>query len=212
MHNTEYKLIRDAKGLKQPNEVSAALLKLIEKPGYRTIKVGPKVNLKTVVKQLESTGLDISVRNGVSGGCYGMRDGKSYEGMTLWLHPKDLPERVIDDEGDELVNIYKLIESNGGELIEGLDGEKFEEIAENLGHDVKGDNTYNYSGNSDAPQFMFDADYAVIESDKTCFLSIKFHCGGDVRGNYTDKVVYKFESIDDLYSVLMPSFELKEGE
>jgi hypothetical protein len=32
-----------------------------------------------------------------------------------------------------------------------------------------------------------------------------FHCGGDTRGNYTDKLVWQFDSIDDVYTVIFPS-------
>lgn len=212
MHNTEIKLIKTKGGLSKPNEISAAVIKAIKNREYNTIKVGLKANLGTVKRQLESTGIDLVAREGVTGGCYGARDGSSYEGVTLYIHPKDLPDRMIDSDGDELVNIYHLIQDNGGELVEDLDGETFEELSEQLGHEVRRDNTYNYNGNSDQPVFMFDADFAVIEGKDACFLSIKFHCGGDVRGNYTDKVVYKFSSIDDVYSVISPYFMLKGDE
>lgn len=173
---------------------------------------------KTLKKMLESVGCE--VRDGVTGGCYGARDGSSCEGFTAWIDASELPEREIetflDGTKQETVNIFKLIENFGGELIEDLDGDVFSDACEDLGLSVKRDNTYNYAGHSEgSPAFRVDADFSIIqneENDGAVFLSIKFHCGGDIRGNYTDRVVFKFGSIDDVYGALMPSCELLGGD
>jgi hypothetical protein len=173
---------------------------------------------KTLKKMLESVGC--VVQDGVTGGCYGARDGSSSEGFTAWIDASQLPEREIMDFGDgakqELVNIFSLIENYGGEFMEDLDGDVFTEACEDLGLSVKRDNTYNYAGHSDdSPAFRVDADFAIIQNEDkngAVFLAIKFHRGGDIRGNYTDRVVYKFDSIDDVYGVLMPSCELLGGK
>lgn len=181
-----------------------------------TLYIHPQVSSEHLTKLInDHFGDGVEARDGVSGGCYGARDGQEYKGLTLYIDATLCPDRFLDDDGDEVVNIAKLIEAFGGELVEGLDGDTFESIAEDLGHTVGRDNTYNYAGHdSDTPHFLFDSDFAIVgteNDDAPYFLSIKFHCGGDVRGNYTSKVVYKFSSMDDVYSVVRPSCELKGG-
>ena len=184
----------------------------------KMITSGTPVSIKylnrTFVKQLESVGC--VVRNGITGGCYGARDGSSSEGYSVWIDASELPEREIDTDLDgknpyELVNIFKLIENYGGELVEDLDGDVFTESCEDLGLTVSRNNTYNYAGqDAETPSFKVDADFAVIEGKGNAYLSIKFHCGGDIRGNYTDRVVYKFGSVDDIYGVIYPTTELSQ--
>lgn len=183
------------------------------------ILVGNKINIthksKVLKKMLESVGC--VVLDGADEGCYGANGNSTSAGFTVWVDANNLPERkIIDDGKQEQVNIFKLIENFGGKLIEGLDGDRFSETCEALGLDVQYNNTYNYAGHSkDSPSFMIDADFAVIHNkDKSdaAYLSIKFHRGGDIRGNYTERVVYKFDSIDDVFGVVMPSCELIGGE
>lgn len=188
----------------------------------QSVLKGESVNIcyksKTLKKMLEGVGCE--VREGVTGGCYGARDGSSYDGFTVWIDASQLPEREIMDFGDgskqELVNPFSLIENCGGELIEDLDGDVFTDACEDLGLSVSQSNTYNYAGHGTGePAFKVDMDFAVIhnKSDNgSAFLSVKFHCGGDIRGNYTDRVVYKFDSIDDVYGVLYPTAELLRSE
>lgn len=190
------------------NEVSASVIDAIAKGVRGNLLMGPKASLKTVQRQLESVGH--SVRVGVSGGCYGARDGKSYDGLTVYADATQFPERSLDSDGDEIVNIYSLIDNMGGELVEDLDGDIFRDACEGLGLEVSRNNTYNYAGqDSETPYFLVDADYSIIEGEKSSFLAIKFHCGGDIRGNYTETVVFKFSGLDDIYSVVYPQCELK---
>lgn len=198
------KIYQDETGTLTKKQVLSTINSYIE-TGIRPDKIiaNPKVSLKGLSKSLESLGH--TVRNGISGGCYGSRDGKSYAGLTVWLDASQFPERFIDSDGDEVVNIFALIEQYGGTLVEGLEGDAFVESCEGLGISVSRNNTYNYAGNGDSPYFLFNADFSIIYNDeKISYLVIKFHCGGDIRGNYTATVVYKFESIDDLDCVMFP--------
>lgn len=123
-------------------------------------------------------------------------------------HAKEVTDRYLDADYGEQVNPWHLLNEHGKE-IEGLDGEKFSEACENLGLSVKSDNTYNNSGNdTEDAGYIFDFQYDFIqnENDHTAkvFMVVMFHCGGDPRGNYTDKAVWEFSNVDDAYSVLMP--------
>lgn len=154
-------------------------------------------------------------RDGISGGCYGARDGSIHSGLTVYIDVSQITERFIDEDNDEIVNPICLFEEFG-ELIENLDGDVFKEACESLGLSVKSDNTYNYLGqSSDDVQTLYDFQFDVIENEDNCdsvFVVVMFHCGGDVRGNYTKKYVYKFESMDDVYSVISPSKYLIDDE
>lgn len=206
------KLLVNAGGISKANEVSATVQKLISNGdlGYGSISIGKTARKNTIKKQLESLGHSVS--EGVSGGCYGARDGKSYEGLTVYADASQFPERFLDSDGDEIVNPYTLIENMGGELVEDLDGDIFSEACEDLGLVVSRNNSYNYAGHdSETPHFLVDFDFATIEGKDKAFLVVKFHCGGDIRGNYTERVVFKFSSMDDIYSVIYPTCELKEN-
>ena len=215
--NIEIKIIvNQDKKMKVVPKSNAEILKqfqsILDKPDqYHTIQVRKTTDFKALKLALKRKYKDqIEILNGVSGGCYGARDGKQYEGLTVWCSPDLFPERYLDDQGDEIVNLHKIV-NNYGALVEGLDGEKLLDIFEDLGIESKRDNTYNYMGHDEySCNSMFDADFSIIETEKTTILVIKWHCGGDIRGNYTDLEVYKFESIDDLYSALQPTQELKE--
>jgi hypothetical protein len=213
-HCIEVKVKVDSKGVNTRTHKGRA-------KAVQSVLRGEAVNItyksKTLRKMLESVGCE--VRDGVLGGCYGARDGSGYEGFTVWIDASQLPERSVhtylDGTKEETVNPFVLIENFNGQLIKGLDGDEFIAACEDLGLSVSYNNTYNYSGHRDGePIFLVDMDFAVIEGNDDCvYLSVKFHCGGDIRGNYTDRVVYKFESIDDVYGVLYPSCELlNEGE
>ena len=208
----EVKVTVDAKGVNTRKHDGRAQV-------VQTILKGESAKItyksKTLKKMLESVGCE--VRDGVTGGCYGSRDGSSSEGFTVWIDASELPEREYDKDLEaEVVNIFSLISNYGGEIVEGLDGDVFEEACENLGLNVGKDNTYNYAGHdAETPVFLVDADFAVISSPNgsgSAYLSIKFHCGGDIRGNYTDRVVFKFSSVDDIWGVIHPSCELSKEE
>jgi len=151
----------------------------------------------------------VDVRDGVSGGCYGARDGNNYEGLTLWIDASILPERWID-EGDEIVNIRVLFDEYSQQTLS-IDGETFLDLMYESGVEIKSDNTYNYIGHNEEDVLPLQhVDYSIIEFEKSVVVVAKFHCGGDVRGNYTDYYVYGFSCIDDVYSVLSPYKVLSE--
>jgi hypothetical protein len=222
MKNIEIKLIQDdtkSLGKMTTKTVLKKLQSILDGPyQYRTVYFPSTLNLKNIERAIKRNyNGQIEIRPGVSGGCFGARDGKEYSGLTLFCSPDLLPTSCIESASDltdgkkvEFFNLYKLV-NESGTLVEGLDGGAFEESCEDLGLKVKRDNTYNYELEGGAC-FMFDADYSVIESDKAFFLVIKWHCGGDVRGNYTDKEVYKFTRGDDLYCAMMPSSTVNEEE
>lgn len=173
-------------------------------------------NLKELKMVLDAHygGSQISIREGVTHGCYGSSTGERFEGLTLWLDSSLFPTRFIDSEGDEIVNIEQLCDEYG-ELTE-IDADQFETIADQTkAFHYKADNTYNYLGHdSDTPFDLCHADFALYSTcedySNEVFVAIKFHHGGDPRGNYSERVLYRFDSIDEVYSALYPTCELKE--
>lgn len=64
--------------------------------------------------------------------------------------------------------------------------------------DFNGYNTYNYGG-----RIMHDFDYRTYEmQDHTFYVAIQVHRGGDVRSNYTNFVLFKFDSIEEWHTVI----------
>lgn len=55
-------------------------------------------------------------------------------------------------------------------------------------------NTYNWCAN-----ISHNIDVAELEFDDYVYMAIMVHRFGDVRGNYTDRFVVKFDNIDDIY-------------
>lgn len=179
------------------------------------LKVQPKNSVKSLIKKLNET-FECDVRESISDGCYGARPGTSSKGLTLWMHPKHLTDRYLDADLGEMVNPWFLLTENGT-LVESLDGETFEQYADELDLEVKSDNTYNFNGHSgDDASFMFDFQFSTVETKNGGLIaSIMFHCGGDPRGNYTNKFVFKFKYVEDFYSVIFPSkllTEMQESE
>jgi hypothetical protein len=221
MQNIEIKLhITDKPDHLTINQVIDGLMKLTQEPmQYRTLKISSKIDLEKLTA-LVSDNFDCTVREGISDGCYGMRPGTSSKGLTVFMHPKELTDRYIrtEDDGEktEFVNPWHLFEENAN--LTDLDGEAFESWAEALGIEYKADNTYNYSTDfgsikSENAAFMFDFQFSIIETkDGGALVSVMFHCGGDPRGNYTSKVVYKFKCIDDLHSAIYPGLCLLNEE
>lgn len=158
-----------------------------------------------------------TIRDGVSHGCYGATDGSTREGITLYLDPLVFPERWVDDEGDEIVNIAMLLH-NHAELIECEDVEGIEASLEALGLEGKSDNTYNYLGNSeDDPCTLQDVNFTAYSNPEDDFYGaiiviLKFHCGGDPRGNYTREYAYKFDEPEEFYNVFHPSKHLTDDD
>lgn len=205
MHNVEFKIIVDSASKNTTSVVLGLIQSMNADPSKRaTIKVSDTVNLKYLSTKLKSK-FDCKVSSGVSDGCYGARTGKQFTGLTIWMHPSELNDRYLDSDYGEMVNPYHLLKENG-ELVENLDGETFLNLMETAGIEIKSDNTYNYSGNNtEDAQFMFDFQFDSVTLNDTAFLVVMFHCGGDIRGNYTSKSVWKFKYSDDVYGVLFPS-------
>lgn len=173
----------------------------------------PRVDLESLKTEIE--GMGHKVRVGYSGGCYGARDGKVHNGLEVFLDAELLSDRYIyesDGEKFECVNMIHLINQYGGELIEDLEGDAFTDACEALNCVVSRNNTYNYAGHSkDEPHFLYDADYTIVENrDGEAFLTIKFHHGGDIRGNYGSTYVYKFDCVDDICGAIYPVSHLEE--
>jgi hypothetical protein len=211
MRNMELKLIVSSdKGIETKNIFKAVRAILAAPLDTKTIYISPKTNLKLLAKKLESE-FDCSTRDRVSEGCFGARTGETFEGLTVWMHAKEFTERYLDSEYGEQVNPWFLLNEFGNLL--DVNGEEFIKVLDEAGVEYKSDNTYNYSGNNseDAePFFGYQFDHVVI--NKKHFLAVMFHCGGDPRGNYTDKRVWSFDSEDDIYSVIFPFKQLSDNE
>lgn len=204
----QIKLIVDNKGIKNNSKIIESIKNVLSGIEYKEIKVkSVSDDLKKLI--LETFQDKVHIRDGAMNGCYGSTTGEVYKGLTLTFHASEVTDRCLDEDNNEYANIYYTILESGGTLIEDLDGDKLEDALDLLGLEAKRDNSYNWSGNTDV-EFIFDFDFAVFEHEGKALLSIKFHCGGDPRGNYTDKYVYAFDSIDDLYSAIMPCVMLKD--
>lgn len=223
MKNIEIKLILDPKSeINSLTKIVEAIDAFLAEPmNYRTLKIGTQESGLDALKGYLEEKYECSVRDGVTGGCYGARDGSQFKGLTVWMHPKELVDRYIQTDSDgektEFVNPWYLLTENAT-LVEDLDGEAFDTWAEALGVEYKSDNTYNFgtdfgSLRSEHAAFMFDFQFSTIELENGgALVSIMFHCGGDPRGNYTTKHVFKFNYLDDFYSVIFPGLCLLTEE
>lgn len=181
---------------------------------YRTFYVTEDL-LNSDLKSILNDSFDhIDIRDGVDGGCYGARDGKKYEGVTVFTHIKNFDERWIDTDGDEVVNPWSLLEDHATSFSP-ISDEIHEALTEIF--DFDDDNTCNYEGqSSEDPYFLTGMHFEILKegeitSDKNIML-VRFHEGGDIRGNYGSWHLAKFDYIDDLYSVIHPTCQLKEVE
>ena len=202
------KLIKNSENnqdLRSADEINQALQNIFDgKAPYHTIYFSELTDneIESILNEYEGT-----IRKGVSGGCYGARDGKSYEGYTFFAHLKNWDERFLDSDFDEIVNPWTLIEEYSVNGLSPINDESVDEICEAF--DSKDENTYNYSGqtNEDA-RFLTDFHFRVVAKDDECgkqVMFVRFHEGGDIRGNYGEWYVCTFDSIDELYSVIYPS-------
>lgn len=208
-NTAEFKLYSTSKGFTKPEQVLNQI-KLDLSKGIRTkINLGPKMPMTKLKKLLQSAGFEVI--NGISGGCYGSRDGKHYDGFTVFADASLMPDHRIDDDGSQIFNIYTQISNCGGTLYDEMDSHTALEMAGLLSIDVIQDNTYNYEG-MDNVYFNIDADFTIIPCRESALLVIKFHCGGDIRGNYTNKVVFIFDSYDSAMSAMYPSALETESE
>lgn len=71
---------------------------------------------------------------------------------------------------------------------------------EGIFEEVRTDSTYNYYG-------RIDKDIAFTtylnKKDGMYYVDLSVHYGGDIRGNYTDSVIYKFEYETEIYDFLL---------
>lgn len=193
-------------------EIESALNKVWNSDSCRTLYISKFIDesvIESICKKYE-----IEMRKGVSGGCYGARTGRSHKGYTLWC-PLDLMGEYLNTEYNEFaVNPLFEIDNYGGELLDLTDEqiENFFEVAYQADIDLKYDNSYNYGHSLEGCYFIADFDLKTHETDNFCILFAKFHCGGDIRGNYTNWFAFRFDSIDDLHGAILPYREVTEEE
>lgn len=143
--------------------------------------------LRTGIDRIETSTIDKDniigdVRDDIQGGCYGARDGKTYEGVTVYV---DYTE--VESEGNIAARILEYPHSKvDDELVEALDAER--------------GNTYNY----EYMEVDNHVEYAI--TDKLTF--VKFHLGGDIRGNYSSWYAIAIDS-DEFASILF-SFDKED--
>lgn len=94
-----------------------------------------------------------------------------------------IPKHYIDE--------YEQVFGNGVlQYMQELTGVKYDNF--------DGANTYNWNG-----RIMHDFDYRTYEmEDNTYYVAIQVHRGGDVRGNYTDFVLFKFDNPEHWFEVV----------
>lgn len=209
MKNIEIKLKYTDGGLNSHRLIVDAIQQILDEPcdHYRTIEISKEVSTaddSDLVNILKAN-YDLTVRQGWTGGEYGMRDGSMGDGLTLWVDASELPYEYHSKDYGHVYNFHHLLEERG-KLADNIDGDDFIQVCEDMGLKVTSDNTYNRDN-----QFMFDVQFTVIENEKDYkakpLMVVMYHCGGDARGNYTSKKVYQFESMDDIYSVIFPCEE-----
>ena len=215
MNNIELKIILDSESKNSlPDVIQWIENKLSNPLSYNTFTANN--TYRDDIKKFVAEKYDVSIRDGVTEGCYGARTGKGSEGLTLWMHASSYIDRYIDSEYGEQVNPWELLEENGTQVNDFESEEEIERFAshcEELGLKVKSDNTYNFatdfgSESSDYAGFMFDFQFDIIENEDNheapVYMAVMFHCGGDPRGNYTSKKIWRFDSMDDVHNVLFP--------
>lgn len=94
---------------------------------------------------------------------------------------------ILDNLRDYEIDIPKEYENNIlGYMKELTDYKEF-----------KGGNTYNYSG-----KILHDINYDYCETDNGFYVAIMVHRFGDVRANYTDYALFKFDSFEEFFEVI----------
>ena len=110
------------------------------------------------------------------------------------IDPYDFIYWAEDDDGNEIeVDIFEGCET----------GEQILDVLEEYGYIedyFAADNSYNWS----AP-VSNDFDFKVYRDflSDGVFVDFMVHRFGDVRGNYTDSVIYHFDSVDEFYELLL---------
>lgn len=92
---------------------------------------------------------------------------------------------VIDAFAENIVNADKMPLKTQEKLVNFIC-----ENAETSG------NTYNYNS-----PITNDMNYNIIKIGGYYYVLVMFHLGGDIRGNYTDYLLLKFEDVDDFFSI-----------
>lgn len=167
-----------------------------------------------IVELLEST-FDATVHEGCRNGCYGSSTGATEEGYTIYIPLEQFQESLNKEFNEYDVNPLHSIQDAGGEVLNYSEEEieSYLDIAEESGVKIGHDNTYNHE--NEGCYLMCDLDVKVIggfglENEGSVLVSVRFHCGGDIRGNYTRPYLFKFDDIDEVYSALFPYREVEE--
>lgn len=121
------------------------------------------------------------------------------ENEAWWSTPEQK-----DESSKYLINcldyLDKLCENANYVCNEPMDNEECFDYMESIDEDFKGDNTYNWGANIDR-----DLDIRVARKGDSMWCGFKIHRGGDVRGNYTDWIVMRF---DEEYGYYDAEYEL----
>ena len=154
-----------------------AINELMQLRGSQVEIFGRPVTLPNTVDDLEIDTINI------------LKDMEEYE-----LDWYDFRYYTEDDDGNEIeVDIFEGCET-GEEIIDAL--EEYGYIEDTY---FVADNSYNWS----AP-VSNDFDFKVYRDfvSDGVFVDFMVHRFGDVRGNYTDSVIYHFDSADEFYELL----------
>ena len=215
LHSVTIKLIQSRKGDSIPTaqRVADAVIQMVDSGDVNLIYVHPQVTLETVEVILKDHFKDsISFREGVPEGCYGASTGKTLNGRLLYIDACEFPDRWTTGKGDEYTEWFNplvTMKDAGWKLIRMEDEEqvdKFMETLEELGLEMKCDNTYNQEGQSETVTPLYTVDLKCIEQDKVLFVAAMFHHGGDPRGNYGSRYLFVCDGNDSFYEGLCPSF------
>ena len=155
-----------------------AINELMQLRGATVKYWGDTVTLPSTVDDLEIDTINI------------LRDMEEYE-----LDWYDFRYYTEDEDGNEIeVDIFDGCET-GEEILDVL--EEYGCIEDTY---FAADNSYNWS----AP-VSNDFDFKVYSDSLSggVFVDFMVHRFGDVRGNYTDSVIYHFDSVDEFYELLL---------
>ena len=155
-----------------------AINELMQLRGATVKYFGEAVTLPNTVDDLEIDTINI------------LEDMEEYE-----LDWYDFRYYTEDDDGNEIeVDIFEGCET-GEEILDVL--EEYGYIEDTY---FTADNSYNWS----AP-VSNDFDFKVYRDllSGGVFVDFMVHRFGDVRGNYTDSVIYHFDSVDEFYELLL---------
>lgn len=219
LHSVQIKIIKSLAGDAIPTALRAleALIKMVDSGNLSQVKIHNQVSLEILTNEIkEHFGDSVEVREGAQEGCYGATTGETLDGLTVYIDAMELPERwdaIEYEEHAEYFNPLKTMESAGFKrmMIASDEVDAFMETMEDVGCEVKRDNSYNYSGNSETVVPLYDFDFKVIEQDDIFFVAIKFHCGGDIRGNYGSDYLFVCKDNESFYEGLCPSWFGEEG-